>query len=421
MQDPTFASLVELSAALENRRLSPVDLVGACLARIARRDPALHAFVAVYADEARLAAEGAERRLPLGPPDRAAPRHPGRAEGPGRARGPGHHRRIEAVGRPCLAGDRDPGPAPRRGGHDRAGQDPHGRVRDGRIRDQRGARHAVESLGPPRPPDAGRVVERLGCGGRRRARAGGGRHRHRRVGAPACILLRDRRVEGDRRPHLDARRPAALHDPRHAGADGALGRGRGDPLPRAPGPGPPRSADAARAARRSDAVASPRGGGAAPRRSAQLRACRDRRRGPQRLRSGDRGARAPRRAARADPAAADVPGLLRGSRPDLRARGLPRGRCARRGLLAPARPQRPRAHPPGPRGDSARLPRDAPSAGERTSAPTRRRRPSSTRSSRRRPGRPHSRWPSWTRRSPRRTSRAWRTTWGSAPSRCRTG
>ena len=68
MQDPTFASLVELSAALENRRLSPVDLVEALLARIARRDPALHAFVAVYADEARLAAEGADARLPLGPP-----------------------------------------------------------------------------------------------------------------------------------------------------------------------------------------------------------------------------------------------------------------------------------------------------------------------------------------------------------------
>ena len=66
MQDPTFASLVELSAALESRRLSPVDLVEALLARIARRDPALHAFVAVYADEARLAAEGAERAFRSG-------------------------------------------------------------------------------------------------------------------------------------------------------------------------------------------------------------------------------------------------------------------------------------------------------------------------------------------------------------------
>jgi hypothetical protein len=56
MQDLAFATLVELSAALESRRLSPIDLAEALLARIARRDPALHAFVAVYADEARLAA-----------------------------------------------------------------------------------------------------------------------------------------------------------------------------------------------------------------------------------------------------------------------------------------------------------------------------------------------------------------------------
>ena len=66
MQDPTHATLAELSAALESRRLSPVDLVEALLARIARRDPALHAFVAVYADEARLAAEGAARAFRSG-------------------------------------------------------------------------------------------------------------------------------------------------------------------------------------------------------------------------------------------------------------------------------------------------------------------------------------------------------------------
>ena len=187
------------------------------------------------------------------------------------------------------------------------------------------------------------------------------------------------------------------------------------------GRGPPRSADAARAARRSHAVAAPRGGGPAPRRPAGLRARRDRRRGPRRLRSGDRGARAPRRAARAGPATADVPGLLRRSRPDLRARGLSRGRRARRGLHAPARPQRPRAHPPGPRGDGARLPRDAPPAGR---GPARLR--GGDGRARRGPHAddPDARTPAgrgWTRRSPRRTSPAWRTTWGSAPSRCRTG
>jgi aspartyl-tRNA(Asn)/glutamyl-tRNA(Gln) amidotransferase subunit A len=66
MQDPTSATVAELSAALERRQLSPVDLVEALLARIARRDPALHAFAAVYGDEARLAAEGADRAIRAG-------------------------------------------------------------------------------------------------------------------------------------------------------------------------------------------------------------------------------------------------------------------------------------------------------------------------------------------------------------------
>jgi aspartyl-tRNA(Asn)/glutamyl-tRNA(Gln) amidotransferase subunit A len=66
MQDLPFATLAELSAALESRRLSPVDLVDALLARIARRDSTLHAFVTVYGDEARLAAEGAERAFRSG-------------------------------------------------------------------------------------------------------------------------------------------------------------------------------------------------------------------------------------------------------------------------------------------------------------------------------------------------------------------
>jgi aspartyl-tRNA(Asn)/glutamyl-tRNA(Gln) amidotransferase subunit A len=73
MQDPAHATLAELSAALESRRLSPVELVEALLARIALRDPALHAFVAVYGEEARLAAEGAERAFRSG--HRVGPLH----------------------------------------------------------------------------------------------------------------------------------------------------------------------------------------------------------------------------------------------------------------------------------------------------------------------------------------------------------
>ncbi|HZS85856.1 MAG TPA: amidase, partial [Stellaceae bacterium] len=55
-----------LSAAIQARRLSPVDLAEALLARIARLDPKLHAFTAVYGDETRLAAEAAEKAIRVG-------------------------------------------------------------------------------------------------------------------------------------------------------------------------------------------------------------------------------------------------------------------------------------------------------------------------------------------------------------------
>ncbi|MBW8268137.1 amidase [Caldovatus aquaticus] len=48
------------------RRLSPVELVEDCLARIARLEPRLGAFVAVHAAEARLAAEAADKAIRAG-------------------------------------------------------------------------------------------------------------------------------------------------------------------------------------------------------------------------------------------------------------------------------------------------------------------------------------------------------------------
>jgi aspartyl-tRNA(Asn)/glutamyl-tRNA(Gln) amidotransferase subunit A len=71
--DPAFATVAELSRAFQARTLSPVDLVEALLARIARLDPALGAFTAVYADDARLAAEGAARAIRSG--HRVGPLH----------------------------------------------------------------------------------------------------------------------------------------------------------------------------------------------------------------------------------------------------------------------------------------------------------------------------------------------------------
>jgi aspartyl-tRNA(Asn)/glutamyl-tRNA(Gln) amidotransferase subunit A len=71
--DPVWATVTELSRAFGARALSPVDAVEALLARIRRRDPALHAYIAVYEAEARLAAEAADRAIRAG--HRVGPLH----------------------------------------------------------------------------------------------------------------------------------------------------------------------------------------------------------------------------------------------------------------------------------------------------------------------------------------------------------
>jgi aspartyl-tRNA(Asn)/glutamyl-tRNA(Gln) amidotransferase subunit A len=71
--DPVWAGVAELSRAFAARTLSPVDVVDTLLARIRRSDARLHAFIAVYADDARLAAEGADRAIRAG--HRVGPLH----------------------------------------------------------------------------------------------------------------------------------------------------------------------------------------------------------------------------------------------------------------------------------------------------------------------------------------------------------
>lgn len=64
--DPALLPAHVLAAQIASRTLSPVDAVEAMLARIARLDPRLKAFVEVYAADARLAAEGADRAIRSG-------------------------------------------------------------------------------------------------------------------------------------------------------------------------------------------------------------------------------------------------------------------------------------------------------------------------------------------------------------------
>jgi aspartyl-tRNA(Asn)/glutamyl-tRNA(Gln) amidotransferase subunit A len=71
--DLVFATAAELSAAFGARKVSPVDVVDAVLARIRKRDAVLHAYVDVYASDARLAAEAADRAIRSG--HRVGPLH----------------------------------------------------------------------------------------------------------------------------------------------------------------------------------------------------------------------------------------------------------------------------------------------------------------------------------------------------------
>ncbi|HEV2546526.1 MAG TPA: amidase [Stellaceae bacterium] len=66
LTNPWQLGAAELSRAFTSRRLSPVDAVDDLLARIARLDPKLHAFVEVYGADARLAAEAAEKAIRSG-------------------------------------------------------------------------------------------------------------------------------------------------------------------------------------------------------------------------------------------------------------------------------------------------------------------------------------------------------------------
>jgi aspartyl-tRNA(Asn)/glutamyl-tRNA(Gln) amidotransferase subunit A len=64
--DPCQLSAADLAAAYRTGKLSPVDTVETLLARIATKDTHLQAFVEVYAQDARLAAEAADKAIRSG-------------------------------------------------------------------------------------------------------------------------------------------------------------------------------------------------------------------------------------------------------------------------------------------------------------------------------------------------------------------
>jgi len=64
--DPTFMTVHALSAAISDGSLTSTDIVEHCLRRIAAHDGKLHAFVEVYWEEARLAAQAADQAIRSG-------------------------------------------------------------------------------------------------------------------------------------------------------------------------------------------------------------------------------------------------------------------------------------------------------------------------------------------------------------------
>ena len=64
--DPSLLPASTLAREIAAKRLSPVEIVDALLARIEALEPKLHAFVEVYASDARLAAEAAHKAIKAG-------------------------------------------------------------------------------------------------------------------------------------------------------------------------------------------------------------------------------------------------------------------------------------------------------------------------------------------------------------------
>ena len=210
-----FRTCESLATALSAGETSSRELVDLYLNRIQALDGKLHAFVSVFEREARLAAEAR---------DKARAAHP---VGPLHGIPVAIKDLFDYAGHRTGAGSKAWTPAPAEetafavqrleaAGMIVLGQDADGRVRLWRLGDESGDGHALESLGSRGPSGTRRVVERLG--GRRggRARAGGARQRHGRLGEDPRLLLRPRRAQDLAGRHRSRRGVSSVALSRHA-------------------------------------------------------------------------------------------------------------------------------------------------------------------------------------------------------------
>ena len=229
---PPFPSIAEAGRLIAAKKLSPVELTRALLARIAAIDPQLNAFLLVTERQALAAARAAERAIAAG-------------------------RKGPLLGIPLAYKDIYETAGVRTTAHSRILADnvptedaetvrrlhAAGAVMLGKL-----ATHEFAIGGPafdlPWPPArnpwdtrrfTGGSSVRLGRRGRGRAGAGGAGVGYRRLDPAAGGLLRDRRVEADARPGVAARRHPAGPEPGYRRPDGLDRAGLRDPAGRAGG------------------------------------------------------------------------------------------------------------------------------------------------------------------------------------------
>ena len=190
--EPHRLSATSLARLIEAGELTAEAVVRSCLERIRERDPVVRAWAWLDPEQALDAARACDKG--------------GRRGGPvtrcsGACRSASRTFSIPPTCRPATArrstaGCRPSFQASAASLPQAAGGDPDRQNRDDRIR-QPASRSDIASAQPA--AHAGRIVERLGGGGRRFHGAAGDRHADWRLGDPAGRLLRRRRVQAELR------------------------------------------------------------------------------------------------------------------------------------------------------------------------------------------------------------------------------
>ena len=227
-------SAVDLIAGYRAKQFSPSEVLEEVLAHVAAWEPHIKALYLFDPEGARATAKASTDRWQKGEPDGHARRRAGHHQGQYRHQGPagaaGRRQRQAGAGREGCAARR----AVARGRRGHLLQD-----------HDAGLRHAVvgpfelpsphpQSLGPQQ--ESRRLLFRRGRRGRGRLRPAASRHRHRRLGAAAGVLVRPGRAEAELRARSGR---SALCRPRRRTDDPHRRRRRADDE-RAVEAGPPR-------------------------------------------------------------------------------------------------------------------------------------------------------------------------------------